>query len=78
MISPATEGEKEMLPGTLRLPVHFLSVPGGQTQFSAQAALQSMIGVIGVSFEYTTFRLSTPLARSSFRMTFARGQTEVL
>lgn len=32
MIRPATDGTKALLPGTCRLCVHFLAVPGGQMQ----------------------------------------------
>lgn len=35
-------------------------------------------GISGVSLEYTTFNDFTPLSLSSFRITFARGQTLVL
>ena len=50
-MSPTTEGTKETDPGTLRLAVHVLAVPGGQMQFSLQPAAGSTAGGIGGSFE---------------------------
>ena len=51
IMSPTTEGTKETDPGTLRLAVHVLAVPGGQMQFSLQPAAGSTAGGIGGSFE---------------------------
>lgn len=78
IISPATDGTKAVLPGTWRRAVHFRCVPGGQTQCVLQLISELSIGVRGFSLEYTTFSFLIPRFFNSYRITRAKGQTEVL
>ena len=50
-MSPTVEGTKALLPGISLLAVHFLLVPGGQTQCVRQLIDKSSIGRIGFSLE---------------------------
>lgn len=69
MIRPATGGTKETLPGTC-LPLAF-------TLLSAVVG-EHADGLMGISFEYTTFKDKMPRFFSYRRITLASGQTEVL
>ena len=78
IISPATDGTNDILPGTWFLAEHFLFVPGGQMQLVLQLDSDSLSGFIGSSVEYITFKLSIFLFLSSFLITFANGHVLVL
>ena len=65
IINPADEGTKDTEPGmALLLPSCFSS--------------SISMGFKGISFEYKTFSELIPLSFNSLRITFAKGQTEVL
>ena len=78
MISPATDGTNARLPGISLRSVHLCSAPGGQMQLVLQLIDISSIGLVGFSSEYTTLSYYTPQFLRTRRMTFARGQTDVL
>ena len=78
MISPATEGTKERLPGMSLRSVHLCCAPGGQMQLVRQLLAISSIGLVDGYSEYTTFNFLTPLFFNSLLITLARGQTLVL
>ena len=51
IISPATDGTKDMLPGIWRRVVHLRVVPDGQIQLVAQFDPSVSLGAMGNSFE---------------------------
>ena len=77
IIIPTTGGTNDVLPGIWRRFEQLLFVPGGQTQFPLQVFSGPSSGVNGISLEYTTVKCFIFLFLSSFRITFASGQTEV-
>lgn len=76
IMSPTTDGTKEILPGTDRRASQFRALPGGQIHSLPQPPC--ITGLIGCSFEYTTFNDFIWRAFNSLRITLASGQTLVL